>query len=305
MYEKNNLIINVFKELIKQNIDNKYKIYAFNNVIKKLKNINFNIENVNQIKNLFSEKILNRIQEILSTNTLKELKSVETYNPELLKVFGIGHKIAIKLYKDYNIKNIKDLKKHENILSETIKIGLKYHDKIKNTIERQYIDNILAKLLDCSFEFDLNLHLIICGSYRRLMNVSGDIDVIITHTDYKTLNEIQNSDVLEKFIKFLENKNIIISGFTKSYKTKFMGITSNYYRIDVRFIPYESYYSAILYFTGSKNFNRYIRTVAIKHGYKLNEYGLFLNNIKIDINSEKNIFDILKIKYIKPNKRNF
>jgi len=301
----NEKITNVFKELIKQNTDNKYKIYAFNNVIKKIKNIKFNIENINQIKNLFSEKILNRIQEILSTNTLKELKSVETYDQELLKVFGIGNKIAMKLYKDYNIKNIKDLKKHENILPETIKIGLKYYDKIKDTIDRQYIDNILIKLLDCSFEFDLNMHLIICGSYRRLMDVSGDIDVIITHTNYKTLNEIQNSDVLEKFINFLENRNIIISGFTKSYKTKFMGITSDYYRIDIRFIPYESYHSAILYFTGSKNFNRYIRTVAIKNNYKLNEYGLFKNNIRINVNSEKNIFDLLKIKYIKPSKRNF
>ena len=75
-------------------------------------------------------------------------------------------------------------------------------------------------------------------------------------------------------------------------------------RIDIRFIPTQSYYSAILYFTGSKDFNKNMRLIAISHNYTLNEYGLYDENKKIfKINSEKDIFDILGMEYITPDKR--
>jgi DNA polymerase/3'-5' exonuclease PolX len=75
-------------------------------------------------------------------------------------------------------------------------------------------------------------------------------------------------------------------------------------RIDVRYMPYNSYYSAILYFTGSKDFNRKMRQIAISMGYKLNEYGLYDENGKpFTINSEKEIFDILGMEYLIPSKR--
>ena len=57
-------------------------------------------------------------------------------------------------------------------------------------------------------------------------------------------------------------------------------------RIDIRFIPYDSYYSAILYFTGPKDFNKNMRLNAIAQNYTLNEYGLYDENNKlIKVNS--------------------
>ena len=43
-------------------------------------------------------------------------------------------------------------------------------------------------------------------------------------------------------------------------------------RIDIRIVPFESYGSAILYFTGSKTFNTNMRSHALKKGYSLNEF---------------------------------
>ena len=74
-------------------------------------------------------------------------------------------------------------------------------------------------------------------------------------------------------------------------------------RIDIRFVPFESYYSALLYFTGSYQLNRDMRLEAKKLGYKLNEYGLYKNNKLIKINSEKDIFDKLKLDYKHPKYR--
>jgi DNA polymerase beta len=37
-------------------------------------------------------------------------------------------------------------------------------------------------------------------------------------------------------------------------------------RIDIRYVPYKSYYTALLYYTGSKNFNIEMRSIALKWG---------------------------------------
>ena len=70
------------------------------------------------------------------------------------------------------------------------------------------------------------------------------------------------------------------------------------HRIDIRFVPYKSWYSAILYFTGSKELNKKMRMIAKSMGYILNEYGLFNKKKMIEIKSEKDIFTILNMEYI-------
>ena len=74
-------------------------------------------------------------------------------------------------------------------------------------------------------------------------------------------------------------------------------------RIDIRFISYDSYPAAILYFTGSGDLNKKMREIAKKKGYKLSEYGLFDNNKPIKVSSERDIFHALGIEYIPPQLR--
>jgi DNA polymerase/3'-5' exonuclease PolX len=76
-------------------------------------------------------------------------------------------------------------------------------------------------------------------------------------------------------------------------------------RIDIRFIPFLSWYPALLYFTGSKEFNLMLRSNAKKMGYKVSEYGIFKNNKNIYVESEEEIFKILGMKYLEPQERNF
>jgi DNA polymerase (family 10) len=75
-------------------------------------------------------------------------------------------------------------------------------------------------------------------------------------------------------------------------------------RIDIRLIPSNSYPFAILYFTGSKQTNTYMRNQAIKLNLKLNEYGLFdKDNNPILLKTEEDIFNYLNIEYKHPNQR--
>ena len=83
-------------------------------------------------------------------------------------------------------------------------------------------------------------------------------------------------------------------------------------RIDIRFIPYESKPAAILYFTGAGNFNKYMRTEALKKGYTINEYGIYttkkdnrklIKDKLIPTKDEKEIFELVGMNYLEPKDR--
>jgi len=57
------------------------------------------------------------------------------------------------------------------------------------------------------------------------------------------------------------------------------------------------------YFTGSKDHNIALRRIAIKQGYKLNEYGLFRNERKIKGETEEEIYEKLGMDWIPPEMR--
>jgi DNA polymerase/3'-5' exonuclease PolX len=126
----------------------------------------------------------------------------------------------------------------------------------------------------------------------------------------KEREDIENSNTLKKFISTLKKKYIITDDITsESVLSKYMGFckyNNKTYRIDIRLVPLESYYTALIYFTGSYQLNTMMRLKAKKLGYKLNEYGLYKtkSDIPIMLNSEKDLFDILKIEYLEPQQRN-
>ena len=152
----------------------------------------------------------------------------------------------------------------------------------------------------------------LCGSYRREKPQSNDIDVLISKkgTDKISLNHLEMIvNKLKKPMKRNDMKPLLVDHMTdKKIKTKYMGFSKlkdNYItRIDIRFIPYDSYYSAILYFTGSGDFNKKMRLIAKDKGYKLSEYGLFdMKGKKINVSSERDIFRKLDMEYLPPRLR--
>jgi DNA polymerase beta len=187
---------------------------------------------------------------------------------------------------------------------------LRYVDKIKNKIPRSEMDEIYTFLIRAGIEYDNDMDVRICGSYRREKDTSNDIDVIISHPNIKIRKDADKSNMLHGFIELLKKKKFIIDSFTSDdVPTKYMGVCklSNKHllrRIDVRFIAQESYYTAILYFTGSDEFNKRMRSVALTMGYTLNEYRLLNNkNIILPVNSEQDVFNYLNMEYVVPSER--
>jgi DNA polymerase/3'-5' exonuclease PolX len=316
---------------------NIYRLKQIKNVINILKNYpkKITFESLKEIEQFvgIGKSTIRRIKEILETGSLSELTTFteneeetehENIINELQTVVGIGRSTAIHFIR-LGVKSINDLKKkikNKDIqVTEKIKIGLKYHGKFFDKIPRNEIDKIkkiLNNIID-KFNKENNLSsndkyiIEICGSYRREKLLCNDIDILLTQ---KNLNSY-NFDHLNNFVKLLKeplklnnNKPFIIDDITyKTHKTKYMGFckykNNLCRRIDIRFVLWKSFYTALLYFTGSAEHNQKMRQIAKKKGYKLSEYKLYdiKNNVDIPIDSEKKIFNILGISYIEPHLR--
>jgi DNA polymerase (family X) len=78
-------------------------------------------------------------------------------------------------------------------------------------------------------------------------------------------------------------------------------------RIDIMYTKPEEYPFAILYFTGSKEFNTNMRSDLLSKGLSLNEYSLKYISTKKPVEhvfeTEKDIFDYINYEYFEPNKR--
>jgi DNA polymerase/3'-5' exonuclease PolX len=183
-----------------------------------------------------------------------------------------------------------------------------------------------TQLLKKLFENN-NIEIYNAGSYRMGKEESGDIDIIITLNEnsikisefqnifYETL--VKNKIIINTLLKGSE-KNIFIVKLPKLKNRKELkcnegsSILSNVYegkyrQMDVAFIDKKYLPFYLLYFGSSRIYSKKIRTIASKMGYKLNDKGLFDKNtgkrINFEPKIEKDIFDFLKIEYVKPENR--
>jgi DNA polymerase beta len=267
---------------------------------------------INRIDEIFDKGVLSEIT--LKTKDINESDSIE----ELKEVFGIGDKKAHELVTKHNIKSIAELKKAFSKgkinLNSNVIMGLKYEGVYKQQIPRDEMKRMEKYIQNVATQIDDELEVKICGSFRRKKPFSNDIDCMLSHPKIKTQSNIKNKrNYLREFIEALKDDLFIVDALTSGdVETKFMGFCQfskklPVRRIDIRYVPYNSYYTALLYFTGSGSFNQNMRQNVKKLGYKLNEYGLYkktgdtYKNIKIS--SEEDIFEKMGFDYVVPEKR--
>ena len=284
----------------------------------------------------YKSKTLQKISEIIKTGVLT--KAIEiSEDPkvksitELTKIPEIGPSKAEKLYK-YGITTIAELtdavKKDSKLLNSKQQIGLKYYPDLEKRIPRSEMDS-WNKFFNVILKFTIErmkvkpegVKMQLVGSYRRKAKDSGDIDLLLTSKDPE-----QGKKLMTNFIKeLLKTDNLDSSLVFSSGTTKFMGLgkIEDYYRhIDIFYYSEKEYPFALLFSTGSGQFNIEMRTDAVKKGYSLSEKELVYNDsnkvtkvtkvtteeYKSDIGKdypteEKDIFDFLGIVYIEPENR--
>ncbi len=304
--------------LYKKDPSLKFKCKALNTSIPAIKAYNTEIkcgaQAMNDIKGV-GKGIAERIDEILKNGVLAELqnKNEKFESMDILKsITGVGDVRAEKWY-NMGIKSIEELKVAiaEKKVTSThhIDLGLKYYEDLKERIPRSEMDELKKSIETHIKAIDKELIFEICGSYRRGLASSGDIDILVSHPKYMT--NISEQKILSKIVKYMETTGFLVDYLTKDGEKKYMGFCkvgpkNKARRIDIRVIDYISYYAGVIYFTGSQHFNIEVRNKALEKNMSLSEYGLVKVDTKeqIFLKSEAHLFEILEIPYKKPEERN-
>ena len=305
--EKRNNIMMIFGKLY-QYEKGSFKARAYGNAINSLKMVTDDSEltDENLMKmNGVGQSLLTKIKEIMSTGTCSLYEKIKDYK-DPKKVFEDIHAVGPKKAKelvDMGFKTIDELRNApnvNNILNDKQKIGLQFYDDILARIPRGEIvshEEILKSMLK---KVDPNAELTIAGSYRRGKSESGDIDVLLKSKDKKTY---------KKFIEILTDIKYLHPDHLAVGPKKYNGLAKLpncliHRRIDIMYTTPAEYPFAILYFTGSMEFNAKMRGLALEKGLSMNEYSLKDSNTKkvIDhkFNVEKDIFDYLGMEWVEP-----
>ena len=317
-----------------------FKSNSYSKAIESIESINEPLTNSSQIKNIpnIGKAMTSKLDELIKTNKIQNLESLKEKYPEgseeykkekikelFMQIHGIGDVRAQEIV-DLNILTIEELKKRKDekirgkkknlpLLDEKQQKGLMYFEETNERIPRSEIEEFeklfkkeFLELLNSKDESLENHIFEITGSYRRGKPDSGDIDLLFTAFN-------NNKLIYFDFIKHLISKNIIIAELTKGDNKSLLiaKLTPNSKarRVDFLYATPEERPFALLYFTGSKEFNTAMRQQALNQQLTLNEHGFHKINkakektekITQIFKSEKDIFDYLNIIYKEPNER--
>ena len=292
-----------------------FKVRAYKKVIEQLRATEKPITKVEDLDDIdgVGVKMRKKVEEILATGQLaaaeKAKENMDLGPLEALKgVHGIGDAKAKELI-EAGIKTIAQLraaaKEKPTLLTKTQKTGLEYYDDIMKRIPRAELEKHEALLMAALPE---GMSGTVVGSYRRGAETSGDIDVLLSMDE----PEETRTKAFHAYVKVLRDRGYMVEELSKG-KQKNLSIVrltpqSTARRLDLLMIPVEQMAYALLYFTGSQEFNVEFRKQALKKGYTLNEHEMKLTG-KVQAKAvptlltEEDVFAFLAIEYKGPKAR--
>ncbi|MEU3563742.1 DNA polymerase/3'-5' exonuclease PolX [Kitasatospora sp. NPDC006786] len=246
-----------------------------------------------------------KIAEYLATGTVPALEALRAEIPsgvrEMMAVPSVGPKRALALYRDLGISSVDELAAAARAerLADLPGFGERSGEKILHGIELMRQSGGRT-LLDTASELAEQLVAVLsavpgctrcayAGSLRRMRETVGDIDVLATAED--------SAPLMAALTGLPSVAEVIGSGSTKTSVRTTQGV-----QVDLRVLPEEDWGAALVYFTGSKAHNIKLRTMAVRAGLKLSEYGLFEvdGGAKVVSETEDEVYAALGLPWIPP-----
>jgi len=252
--------------------------------------------------------IAKKITEYVETGHLEFYEKLKKEIPvgilELLEIPSLGPKKVATLYNKLGIKTVEELKKacekgklrdldgFGEITERNILRGIKLMEKTQGRFLLNLAYENGVRYIDFLKQLSSVNKISIAGSLRRMKETIGDIDILVSS---KSPEEVMNH-----FVEYPKVKQILVKG-----KTKTSVILEDGIQVDLRVVEEKSFGAALQYFTGSKDHNVILRGIAIKKGFKLNEYGLFEKDTDKYIagRTEEEVYRKLGLPYIPPELR--
>jgi DNA polymerase (family 10) len=254
------------------------------------------------------KSIAEKLVELIQTDELTYYEQLKRQIPvdltTLSSIEGMGPKKVKVLYEKLGITNIEELEKairerkvralqgFGETSEQKILKGIEFHKKSHGgRFILGFVLNTFEDILQRLKSLDTVKNAQLAGSARRMKESIGDADFLASSD--------KSEKVMDFFTSMPEVAYIHTKGRTKSTVRLKSGINC-----DLRIVPEESFGATLQYFTGSKQHNVVLRTIALHKGYKLNEYGLYdKRNKQIAGRTEESIYSRLGLPFITPELR--
>ena len=291
---------------------NPFRIRAYRNAARTIGGLGRDVKAlVDQGKDLrdlpgIGDDLAAKIREILETGKSGFLERLQKQVPpgvaELLRIPGLGPKRVRVLHQDLDVRNLaqclraaKDRRirelpgfgeKTESRIIDAVQAQMSKARRFKLAIAAQYAEPLLAYLESTPGVGKVAA----AGSFRRMRETVGDLDVVATAQ--------QPGRVMERFVRYEDIKEVLSHGTTRASVLLGCGL-----QVDLRVVAPDSFGAALHYFTGSKAHNIAIRRLGQASGLKINEYGVFRGAKRIAGQTEESVYASVGLPYIEPELR--
>lgn len=272
--------------------ENVFKVIAFQKVSRIIRESNIDFKKCMEEGKLCDVEGIGKgsqqiIEEYINTGKSTVFEEIAATVPKglvpLLSIEGLGPKTINLLWKERDITSLEAMEKAitDGTLAgvkgvgakkiETIRAGVAaYRNRAEqgDVVRRAGImealvagEELLAGVRALSGVTRAEL----AGSLRRRRETIADIDIVGSVKDMS-----DTSAIMSAFVKLPSVVQTIVTGPSKSSVK-----IANGMQVDLRLVPEENFGAALIYFTGSKEHNVKIRSLALKKKMTLNEWGLY------------------------------
>ena len=288
--------------------DNVFKIRAYRRAAQLISGLEKPLSEVSDLESLpgIGKELAGKIRTMLKGEKLETLeklrKEVAPGLLQLLRIRGLGPKRVRALNEKLGVKDLEGFKKalESGEIANLDKFGPKLVDDFKKALS-EFQEYSKRTRLDVAKNQADELKEYLekargverveeAGSLRRRLETIGDIDLLVTGEDPKP--------VMERLKSYPKVREVLSEG-----ETKCSVLLENGLQVDVRFLDPDKFGAGLVYFTGSKQHNIAIRTLAKQKGLKISEYGVFRGKKTVASRTEEEVYKILGLRWIPPELR--
>ncbi|KAG9287995.1 hypothetical protein G9A89_017590 [Geosiphon pyriformis] len=229
-------------------------------------------------------KISLQIQLFLETGTIEEAQEIRVSEKfqvldTFSRVYGVGFKTAQAWYRK-GYRTIDDCLKNPK-LTENQRVGLDLFKDFQKKMTRRDIEEILEILEKEITAIHPDCKITPVGGYRRGKEFNGDVDVIISHSDEKKsgelLEELTDRLSAKGLLKYkffytksstvsnlISRKHHMMDRLDKCFCAFYQPSSKIFRQLDIIVVPNIQYPTALLGWTGSRQFERALKLYASK-----------------------------------------
>ncbi|KAI5451716.1 hypothetical protein NCC49_001365 [Naganishia albida] len=272
------------------------------------------------------------ITNLLSIGEIPELAGMDEEKAAAVlfgRVHGIGPSRAKELA-ELGYRSLDDLRNSSSkLIKKATRIALNHLEETERPIPRKEMEIFYGIISDALKKADPEIKFELTGSFRRGQAFALTVDLAIWHESYSALkdNDVPAKALMDKVKAALSDAGLMsrdlvfLNGIKKSMvltKVPERILPGAGYRLmDIRLCNTTSVPYFLLANTGDETLMKIMRRAAFDRELVLNEYGMgkrnrekknsnwWVEGIEIVVNSEEEIFEHLRVPYLKPIERSF